>query len=605
MPALRTSTAVLFLAATVALAQVEAAAPPAPPFRFVPEDAAVVLRVSGPAAWKRQFAATDYGKAIAAVDWDDAIAWVDRFLAAELADVEGADALRKELQQALLGYGGEAVLAIRVAQVDAAAAIAKGAVPRYAIALALGPDGATDLGALAERIATFAAERLLRVREEEVAGEPLRLAPVGDSAWALPVLRDGSLVTLFGNALEADAGRFLGDATPRYRPPAEATHGAFWLRLECEKATPTLLRYAKHDLETHRKGFGAAAIDALELDCVRDATFACFADGARFALDIDVLFRGKPRGLFAVLTPPRTAKPRLVAYVPAGVQSFSVLPFDLQAALASLRRLLANDATPPNFRPDALEATFESLFKVRLVDDLLAHVGDEMLEVVDDVGGIDVEALADDDPTREKVRDRVEGKCLAIALRDPEAFAKSFEKALRARGLHAARRTTEYGEARIHQLTFLGIFPMEYTLAGELLAVGFGGGDGTRRLLRGILDRVADKAAGKPAPELPAAVRERLRELPADWNAIRVNDVVAALDGIAALQEALVAWYSGLEGLEGFDEAVSEAEGDIASFNLLAKTAADLRRELVRLGVSVDVGVAYYRADRWSFRSRL
>src|SRR5204862_200381 len=97
---------------------------------------------------------------------------------------------------------------------------------------------------------------------------------------------------------------------------------------------------------------------------------------------------------------------------------------------------------------------------------------------------------------------------------DNEHLAVDADVALTAntRGLHAARKTEEYAGTKVHRLR-VGV-EIEYAVTDDLLLLGFGNSAGAQKSLRAVLDERAARAAGKPAAEPTAGVKERLTRLP-------------------------------------------------------------------------------------------
>jgi hypothetical protein len=178
-----------------------------------------------------------------------------------------------------------------------------------------------------------------------------------------------------------------------------------------------------------------------------------------------------------------------------------------------------------------------------------------------------------------------------VTLRDGKAFADAVEKALRKRGLHAARKTEEYAGVKVHRMNLLGSYPIEYAIADQLLVLGIGGREGTQRNLRGVLDRAAAAAAGKPARDLPAPVSARLQRLPPDWCGLSVTSLLDILDAFDALG-SIAGTVAQPDDANPEDEAVRRA------FEAFGALVSACRTEVARLQVDSMVGAQWQQKDR-------
>ncbi|HEU4418287.1 MAG TPA: hypothetical protein VFT55_05070, partial [Planctomycetota bacterium] len=232
---------------------------------------------------------------------------------------------------------------------------------------------------------------------------------------------------------------------------------------------------------------------------------------------------------------------------------------------------------------EEIEAMFTEFTKLRLHEDFLSLLGGEYMQITDfaDVLDLDEEhALGD--------------ICLVVHLLDARAAAQNLDKALRARGMHAARKTEDYGDTKIYSLRLFGMVPVEYAFAEDVFVLGLGGGEGTRKNLRSVLDTVAARSKGAAATELSAAVQTRLQGWPEDWAAIDVGDLSEVLDGV----------------ITSFDTAFAMvAEGELEEDGLewvqrLADFARKLRPELLRHDAAVTLNTTYLARDACVVRSR-
>src|SRR5262245_2233653 len=154
------------------------------PYCFAPDDCQLVLRIAGPAAWAKEYAATGIGKVLAGQALAPSWAKFAESLAPLLEDVPVADELRA-LGEAVPGCGGELTVAARLDLDDLQAAAAGKRAPRFDVAFALSADAHTDLAAIAAKIEKlFGDDELARTVKTDAAA--LRVRSVGDVQVSLP-----------------------------------------------------------------------------------------------------------------------------------------------------------------------------------------------------------------------------------------------------------------------------------------------------------------------------------------------------------------------------------------------------------------------------------
>src|SRR5687768_3780220 len=120
--------------------------------------------------------------------------------------------------------------------------------------------------------------------------------------------------------------------------------------------------------------------------------------------------------------------------------------------------------------------------------------------------------------------------CYVLSLRDGKAFAASVETMLRARGLHAARKSEEYGGTKVHLLRLAGIVELEYAIFEDLLLVAIGE-DAPRQHLRGVID--ARRQGG--SAELPKELAPYVAALPKGWAGIQMSPIAAMLGALGRM----------------------------------------------------------------------
>lgn len=580
---MRTLASFVFLSSLV-VAQETATSPVGPDLlRFLPRDAVLIVRSKGLGSYGETFAKTGVGKLVA------------------------AGALARPWQQLVDELENEEALLEDVDPKKITAVLGAFAAHRGELAAGLAIDcGPMFDGEPPELLVSFAmtgeAEELDRLTaaitevlpgdgaDRTIGGEPTKLHAIGEYQLTAPLRRDGAIVMLLGNDLEQQAAKCLEPHPPIGLVPVVAT-AAFGLQCEVETIVQHVLeRLQKSDAPEQDRI--AKAITQLGGAAVRRVWTTFAPDGPWVGQSGGVEFAGGTRGLVDCFLPASKTSPRMVQLVPPGANNWNVSVFDFEAlhrCYVQGFELIGDDA--PMSREE-FEAKFTEFTKLRLHDDVIALLGSEYLRVDDFVETGELEEDADERVTA--FDQRWGDSCYAIALRDGKTMAQNVEKALRSRGLHAARKTEEYGGVKIHRLKLLGAIAIEYAFAGDVLVYGIGNGEGTARNLRGVLDAVAARQKGERAPELPAPLRERLQGIDEDWTTIDVatfTDVIDGFVGAAGSLEALLA-----------EEDVDMPE--MRSFLALAKFASALRAELVRHRAETTVTVGRFRSDACVWRSR-
>lgn len=518
----------LFLAAAVAAQE------PADPFRFVPRDCTFVLRCAGPEAWREAFAGTGLAELLGGPTLAPLLRQLDEQLTAALAaapaDLPIAPA---DVRKLVEGWSGALLVAVHVETDGLADAMREDRPPAFSGIVLAADDGQTDFGRLVG-VLQDDAERTMRseLRDLQVGDHRLRLSSMPDVQFTLPAIVDGHVVALFGSDLEKQAAKFL-DAREQYEPSTEFRAGqlAFEARLG---GLMTGLQKAL-DAMTDEQGLPFDAAEVLELSglmSLDSLALSLGAEGRHTAATISVALNDRPRGLLGVYGVAADAgRPRLLDYVPANAHSFSVSPFRIEAIYHTLAAIWDELGPMLPMTREAGEQALAEAIRVRLKEDLLDHVGGEILVLQGEPAEAkDFDTLDEDEMLAAVLGDM----CIALSLRDGKAFAASFETMLRSRGLHTARKTEDYQGEKVHRLRLLGLFEVEYVLTDDLMAASFGGAEGGARSLRALLDERAARRSGEPAPELPAAIRERLRAMPGGWSGLQampLTDITNAVSG--------------------------------------------------------------------------
>ena len=166
------------------------------------------------------------------------------------------------------------------------------------------------------------------------------------------------------------------------------------------------------------------------------------------------------------------------------------------------------------------EAMAAEELKVRLKEDLIDHLGTELLTISDLRATMDA-AMADEGD--EDPMAMFAGSCYVLSLRDGKAFGESLEKAIRARGMHAARKSEEYQGNKIYRIAFAGLVETEYCVLDDALLVAIGGDEASRANLRAVLDQRAGGTTGS----LPEKVQAIVAQMPKGWSGVTVTSVTS------------------------------------------------------------------------------
>ena len=173
--------------------------------------------------------------------------------------------------------------------------------------------------------------------------------------------------------------------------------------------------------------------------------------------------------------------------------------------------------------PEFLLDQFETQFRVRLKEDMIDHLGDELLMVTAD----EPEDLFDEDA--------VQAQCIGIALRDSKSFAESFETMLRSRGLHAARKTEDYRGFTVRRLSVLGMLELSYAITDRAFLLGIN--QEGAAALRTVLDEEQARDEGVARPSFSDEVADRMEHAGGAWQSLSVSTWSATIEMLAAALE--------------------------------------------------------------------
>lgn len=563
--------AVPFLA-LLALAPAQDAA-----FRFAPKDATLVMRMGAPARWKKDFADTAMAKMMSAPALAPMMDQMGKAMAEAMAGMRGSGFDADLVERMLADYQGDFTVSIALdwSKADLVTMGDEEPTLPFAITVAAAPHPSYDLAALAKAIDVAVRKQLEEPgapKSKELTIGELRLTAVqdgdGSESWGtIPALVDGHLVMFYGSDVEAQAAKAI-EGKERFEA-ADAASAPMFMHVDLRGFVGAMDQAVGKIEEMGGAPFDMGELlDAIGLRSLQDFRMTMAAEGKHLVSDVRLGLRADKRGLMAML-PQSTAQPKLLRALPAAASNWTVMPLDLGALYASAESLVTMmESEMPMSWPDMMTAMADEL-KVRLKEDLIDHLGGEVLVLTDagELGDVDEPAspLA-----------AIEGQCMAFSLRDGAAFGKSVETMLRARGLHAARKTEEYQGAKVHRMTLAGLLEMEYAVTDDMLLVALGRSETARASLRGVLDAKATGAA----TELPAAVKAHLDAAPAGWCGVGVSRPAEAMLSAAKAFSALT------EGLE-------EEDPDAMQLGMVSSVLSALAGEIKRLGVESAVAFLY------------
>ena len=493
--------------------------------RFIPENSALVLRMASPAKWRKQFGTTQVAKLAEADSLTPFLGMASQQIEMGMDMLRDSGVFDAELASGLLNtWQGDIVVSVQVDWAGVVDAMNYGDAPPWSMVVALTPDGSFDLAAVAKEFAQM-------VEKTAPDGGGLKDMVVGDLTLrrsdngceepdaALPTMVDGNLVMIVGTQLEKDAQKLLAKDA-RFAMKDDAP---FYMHADLGGLISTALKAGSEGAPFDV----AAMMDSLGFNALQGLTFSLRPDGKSIAGSMHLGMKKEGRGMFNMMSRGNQQQ-KLLTSVPANSDAFSVSAVDLKVFYKTASELWSTmeDMVPMSF--DDAMGTFTEATKVRLKEDLIDQLGNEIM-TVQDVEALTSDAAIDieEDPTA-----MLSGSVYGISLRDGDAFGTALDKAMRARGLHVGRKTEDYANVQVNRMKLAGMVEIEYVVTKDLLLLGIGGQEGTKRILRDILDT---RASGES--KVPAIIAKRGAEFAPGWNSIGLTPIGAMLEGaITGLQ---------------------------------------------------------------------
>lgn len=488
--------------------------------RFLPKDAQFTMVCDGPARIAERLAATNLGRLCADPEAAPirAIPGRVREMLVKLAEQESVPLDVASFFDRIAGYGGRMAIGARV---DLAATVEAKA-PRFLVSFVVEPHESIDLEALA-------ADMQRAVDESDAGTQALEFGPGfqaaidenGDGA-TVPRVVDGHLVMFAGSGLGTALARIFDDheGLGVTLPPASA-ESMIWGRGDGE-----LLRFfadmAELAEEDGNPGFGdpsmppsailRAIFERLALTEFEAGT-APFGEHLRSVGHI--LTDASVPNLLDILQPQEKSTP-LIALVPALHPSWTSFRIDA----AGLFDLICDVAElgQPGLRGMLAESIQQEL-GLDLQKDLLDAFDGQLLMLDDSFANLEGLAAGEALDEMEEVKGLYS---FVIGLRDPAAFEKVLDGVLRARGLHAARKTVDYRNTKLRSMNVF-IAQLHYAFVPEGLALGLG--EAGAENVRKIVDQSISRAEGQAPVQHGERVQKRLALLQSGWRDLAIEDV--------------------------------------------------------------------------------
>jgi hypothetical protein len=548
------------------------------PFRFVPGNSALVMRMAAPAKWQQRFAGTQVAKLADGETMGPVLAQMRQGFDATIEQLRQSGKFDADLvEQLVTKYQGDIVLSVQVDFANLMAAMADGGPPPVSIVVALSPDGSYDLAGLAKAVEKSA--------EENSDGEPIRDLSVGDIKLriggndemqvSLPTMIDGHLVVVASPQLEKSAAAILA-SSDRFAADGQGGQPLF-VHMQLGTAMTTLIDFMATEMENEGAPFDVAKVmRGLGLSSLEAFTMTLDAEGKHVAGELSLQMNGNERGIMAMITGGTTA-PKLLRLVPPGSETFSVSQLALAPLYDMVGKMWGEFEEAAGMDWSEAQTAFAESMKVRLKEDIIDHLGNELLSLADfaaQAAALDEEA-DEDDPFA-----ALGGTCIGIGLRNGKAFAASLETMLRSQGLHASRKTEEYQGNKIYRLPLGGLVEVEYAVTDDVMLLAIGKDESARKSLRAVLDARANPAA---EGEAPPKFKTVLATMPTGWHSIQSTSISDVMDMMSTAVEAGM-----MQSMGG--EVPPEAE---MALQMLRGLGADMKR----LGIETMLATSYSTAN--------
>jgi hypothetical protein len=495
--------------------------------RFIPANSSAVMRMASPAKFGAQFQATQAAKLLQADGLAPFVGMATQQMEVTMDMLRDSGMFDAELLDGLLSsWQGDLVMSVQVDWDGIADAMQYSEMPSFSIVIALTPDGSFDLSAVAKEF-----ERM--IENDDSSATNLKDLVIGDVTMrrqdnngeapdvVLPFMMEDHLVVLIGSDLEQKAAKLLAKDS-RF---SKTTDGAsLYADIRLSEAMDLMLGMEDPGGPVDP----AAMMDTIGLSALEGFTMTMKPQGKAVIAEWNVNLAQEGRGMFNAFMS-GSKQPKLLRSVPANSENFSVSSMDIAPIYNVIADLwtMAEEMAPITF-DEAME-TFTDATKVRMKEDLLDHMGKELLSITN------ISAVTDgpqyNDP--DDISAMFTGVVWGMELRDGAAFAKSLETVIRSRGMHIGRKKEDYANATINRMKLAGLIELEYVIDRDILLISAGGDEITDKILRDVLDT---RASGEAS--LPSIVQTHASDFPSGWTGFSATQPAAILEGVVAALQA-------------------------------------------------------------------
>jgi hypothetical protein len=297
------------------------------------------------------------------------------------------------------------------------------------------------------------------------------------------------------------------------------------------------------------KGADAEMMQKLGLASLGPCELSVGTAGPHVRLELAQEFvAGAERGLFDAFLPSTAGVPALRRGVPAGPGSWKVGHFDFLALYLTLEKALAT----VNQTANQVRAEAKNELGVDIVDDVLAHLTDEVLLITSPVVQLD--------------RPEDFSWTLAIRLRDEEAFGKSLTTMIQKSKPFLQREATQkVGEVEIHR--YGSMFGYDVLMGvGNGVFVVAGGRDGEAQITA-LLETLKSTPAAADAKD--PGFDDLQRHLPPGCNGLAVGDIGSIVAIPARIWFEILDEFTPLRRLRGPHDEMDDPEQRAAVLELL------------------------------------
>lgn len=492
------------------------------PLSLIPADAMFVHWCDGPKTLREAFADTRVAELLGGPELS---LMLNPMLDEARDEARGGGIDVDALEDALLDYEGRFVLAggfdaDRVddlfmdfeEQMEAAAV--------WAVCV-LSSDGHSDLAGLQEKLTELIEDSAdNEVGDLEVDGRSFR-ASFNDRGFnvTVPFMEGPNLVMVFGAPLEEALSRFMsrqGQSLQDRQLNLPRSEVGVWM--DPQPLWPLIDMAAEANDPTF-----AEFLDASGLKSIGTIALHATASDEHVIVDFDVQLNGDDQGVLACITDVGADQASLLDVVPVQRKAWSVTKVNFGAFYESIMDIFSAMEPVTAMSSDDMLDQFAEMFRVRLKEDLIDHLGDELLLV------------QGDEPADFDEMGAGQAQCYGISLRDAKSFDASFETLLRSRGMHAARKTEDYRGFTVRKLTVLGMLELHYTVTDRLFLVGITRAGAAE--LRAVLDEEKGRNEGSARAGYPDEIAQRLEHTGDDWQSLAVQSLSSTIEMVMAMME--------------------------------------------------------------------